>query len=53
MTMAIYPKKLPMAKTMIRDFREQLCQYLETDNKTEVYELAIQLFPKTDIGESK
>lgn len=47
MTMAIDPSKLPKAKKMIREFRNQLCAFLESGEKSEVYEMCIQLFPKT------
>ncbi len=43
-TMAISRKKLPMAKQMIREFSMKLCQFLEADEKDEVFRLNIQLF---------
>ncbi|MCB0404641.1 MAG: TIGR02147 family protein [Bdellovibrionales bacterium] len=45
MMMAIDVSKLPQAKQYIRQFRRQLSQFLETGNKTEVYNLSIQLVP--------
>ncbi|MCB0417012.1 MAG: TIGR02147 family protein [Bdellovibrionales bacterium] len=45
MMMAIDVSKLPKAKILIREFRRQLSQFLETGNKTEVYNLSIQLVP--------
>ncbi len=45
MTMAIDPAKLPEAKRRIREFRDELCAFLESDKKTEVFELCLQLFP--------
>ncbi len=45
MTMAIDPELLPEAKTLIRDFRRKLTQFLESERKQEVYKLNIQLFP--------
>ncbi|MDH4467201.1 MAG: TIGR02147 family protein [Bacteriovoracaceae bacterium] len=47
MTMAIDKAKLPLAKQMIREFRNQLSAFLESGEKNEVYEMCIQLFPKT------
>lgn len=44
-TMAIDPSKIEVAKKMISNFRKKLSQKLEAENKTEVYKLAIQLFP--------
>ena len=46
-TMAIDPKKIPEAKLMIRNFRRKLCEFLESGEKTEVYELCVQMFPRT------
>ncbi len=45
MTMAIDESKLPEAKKKIKDFRRQLCQYLEKGKQTRVYNLGIQLYP--------
>lgn len=45
MTMAIDPAKLPEARKRIRQFRDELCQFLESGSKKEVYELCFQLFP--------
>lgn len=50
-TMAISPKKLPIAKEMIRRFRRSLTRLLEDGERTEVYNLTIQLVPVTK-GES-
>lgn len=44
-TMAIDPKKLPEAKERIKKFRRELCSYLESDAKKEVFRLVVQLFP--------
>jgi len=43
-TMAIDPAKLPEAQKRIRKFRDELCQYLESGSKKEVYQLCLQLF---------
>ncbi len=47
MTIAIQPRNLTKAKKMIRDFNQKICDELETKQPTEVYTLAIQLFPLT------
>jgi uncharacterized protein (TIGR02147 family) len=44
-TMAIDYKRLPQAKKMIQKFRQQLAQFLETDQPDSVYRLNLQLFP--------
>jgi uncharacterized protein (TIGR02147 family) len=48
-TMAIDVKKIPLAKKMIREFRAQLAAMLETDERTEVYKLCLQLIPLTNL----
>lgn len=45
LTMAIDPAKLPEAKKRIREFRSELCKFLEEGSQKEVFMLAIQLFP--------
>ena len=45
MTMAIDPTRLVKAKKMIRQFRAKLCEHLEQGDRTEVYQLGINLFP--------
>lgn len=56
-TMAIDPEKLPEAKNRIRAFRDELCSYLESGSKKEVYRMNIQLMPlsrlETEDGEEK
>lgn len=48
MTMAIDLERLPKAKLLIKNFRRQLCAFLEgTPQKNEVYNLNIQLIPVT------
>ncbi|MFN8791598.1 MAG: TIGR02147 family protein [Bdellovibrionales bacterium] len=44
MTMAIDPKKIPEAKRRVRQFQDDLCQWLEGGKRTEVYRLNIQMF---------
>jgi uncharacterized protein (TIGR02147 family) len=45
MTMAIDRKKIKPAKAMILEFRDELCDFLESGTKENVYVLGIQLFP--------
>lgn len=45
MTMAIDVNKLPEAKEMIKRFRRELCRFLESGAKNEVYNINIQLIP--------
>jgi uncharacterized protein (TIGR02147 family) len=47
MTMSIDPAKLPLAKQMIQSFMEQLCEFLESGERREVYQLAVNLFGVT------
>lgn len=47
MTMAIDPKKLPQAKKMIRKFRRDLTEYLESGDRTEIYSFSTQLVSLT------
>jgi uncharacterized protein (TIGR02147 family) len=46
-TIAINPKNLPKAKTIIREFRQKMASLLREGHKTEVYQMAIQLYPLT------
>ncbi len=43
--MAIDPAKLPEARTLIRQFQEQLLTLLETGTKKQVYNFSLQLYP--------
>jgi uncharacterized protein (TIGR02147 family) len=45
MTIAINPKKIPIAKQMIQDFVNQLSNVLESGPLEEVYQLSVSLFP--------
>jgi uncharacterized protein (TIGR02147 family) len=49
MTMAINSKKLPEAKERIKQFRRQLCDFLQedTDERDSVYQLGVSLYPLT------
>ena len=51
-TVAVALEKLPEAKTIIREFRQKMTSLLRDGNKTEIYQLAIQFFPLTNL-ESK
>lgn len=51
MTMAIDVNKLPEAKELIREFKEKMCDILESGHKSEVYKVCIQLFPLTQVKE--
>ena len=54
MTMAINLEKLSDAKAMITRFRRKLAKFLESGKgRTEVYTLAVQLFPLTEIRKGK
>lgn len=44
LTMAINPEKLPEAKQMIENFKQELSTLLEVDEKSKVYQLSLQLF---------
>lgn len=44
-TMAIDPKKLPQARERIAKFLESMNDLLESGEQTEVYQLAVQIFP--------
>lgn len=52
-TMAIDPTKLVAAKKMIRKFRDRLCQFLESGNRTEVFIYCQQLYPLTKNRDGK
>lgn len=45
MSMAIDQRKIPQAKLMIQKFSRELCAYLESGNRTQVYQLGICLYP--------
>lgn len=46
-TIALNPKNLGRARDLIKTFRRNLMELLEADEPTEVFQLAIQLFPLT------
>lgn len=50
MTMAIDSSKIPQAKLIIRRFRRELCELLESsENADHVYHLCLSLFPLTEL----
>jgi len=54
MTMAISPEDLPEAKEKITRFRRDLCSFFEKRGKpTQVYQLAVSLYPVTQIQEGE
>jgi uncharacterized protein (TIGR02147 family) len=52
-TMAIDKSKLPQAKELIRKFRRQMSRLLESGERTEVYNLNIQLIPLSKNSQEK
>lgn len=46
-TMAIDSKRLPEAKKRVREFLNEISQFLEVGKRNEVYKLCVQLFPLT------
>ncbi len=47
MTIAMDIEKLPEVKTIIREFRQKMTALLRDGDKTDVYQVAIQLYPLT------
>ena len=47
MTIAMDIEKLPEVKTIIREFRQKVTALLRDGKKTDVFQLAIQLYPLT------
>ena len=52
-TMAIDPEKIPEAKKRIQEFTRELCQFLESGNRSRVFEMQISLFPLTKEEENE
>ena len=50
MTMAVDLDLLPEAKELIRSFRRKLVEFLESNDKDEIYKLNIQFFPISNIS---
>lgn len=53
MTLAIDPRKIFEAKTIIREFRQKMAALLRDGKKTEVFQLTIQFYPLTIMQEKK
>ena len=52
MMMATSPKKIALAKQLMKSFRRSLCEFLEDEeDKSAVYHLSLSLFPITEINE--
>lgn len=52
-TFAIDPEKIPEAKTIIREFRMKMAALMKTGAKQDVYQLAIQFYPMTQVKSQK
>ncbi len=53
MTMAVDPKHLGKARSLISKFRRDLCDLLEDGDQEVVYNLGIQLYPISKKQENK
>lgn len=53
MTMAIDPAKLPEIKKMVRKFQDELADFIDKGDKKEVYEICMQIFPRTRINKDQ
>lgn len=49
-TLAVDIKKIPEAKKVIREFRQKMAALLDSGDKTEVYQIAIQFYPLSKIS---
>lgn len=52
MTVAVDPDQLPIAKKMIRQFHNTLSDLFDSGERTEVYEVCVQLFPRSRLRPS-
>lgn len=52
-TLAVDLSKIPEAKLIIRDFRRKMAALLSQGEKTEVYQIAIQFYPLSNVKEYK
>jgi uncharacterized protein (TIGR02147 family) len=52
-TLAINRSQLPLARTLIRDFKKKLAKALEQGTKDEVYRISFQLYPVTRLKKRK
>lgn len=53
MTMALDPAKLPQIKKMVRRFQDELADYIDKGDKKEVYEICMQIFPRTKMNKDQ
>lgn len=53
MTMALDPSRLPEIKRMVRKFQDELAEFIEKGNKKEVYEICMQIFPRTRVNKEQ
>lgn len=53
MTMALDPAKLPEIKKMVRKFQDELADFIDKGDKKEVYEICLQIFPRTKINKDQ
>lgn len=53
MTMALDPAKLPEIKRMVRRFQDELANYIDKNEKKEVYEICMQIFPRTRVNKDQ
>jgi len=53
MMIAVDLEKLTEAKTVIREFRQKMATLLRDGDKTDIYQLAIQFYPLTEVKKSK
>ncbi len=47
------PKQLPIIKELIREFRKKVATTLKNGNKTQLYQLSIQLYPMTEMEQGE
>jgi len=52
-TVASTPEKLSAARPRVRRFMNELCEFLETGEKSEVFEICFQMFPRTKMKKEK
>jgi uncharacterized protein (TIGR02147 family) len=48
LTMAVDVDKIPLAKKMMEEFAQSLCQFLEAGKRTRVYNLSISFYPLSE-----
>lgn len=53
MTMALDPNDLPEIKKRVRKFQDELAEFIEKGEKKEVYEICMQIFPRTKVDKDK